>query len=66
MNGNANVSKRGHDDHAPQAQLPPTVECIMCLRHYDRKDTRRYEPLGVFEKYCMCSICVYGQEENPR
>ena len=58
--GSAVMSKSEHD-----AEGSSTVQCIMCLRDYDRHATDRFSPLGVFEKYCLCNICVYGQEEKP-
>jgi len=48
-----------------QNELPATVQCIMSLEYFKREDTHLYRPLGVFEKYCMSNVCLYGQEEKP-
>jgi hypothetical protein len=44
--------------------LNPTVQCISCLKNYDRKDTSRYRPLGVFANYCLCEDCLYKDKHG--
>ncbi len=52
----------------PDEKLPlsPEVECILCSKRYDRRQTGTYRPLGVFENYCLCEACLhkdkYGEE----
>ncbi len=45
-------------DEVTTTAVRPTVECIICLRQYDRQRTDQYRPLGVFENYCLCEDCL--------
>ncbi len=41
-----------------QVEARPLVQCILCMRDYERKDAEKYRPLGAFVNYCLCEDCL--------
>ncbi len=46
-------------DVEEKKELSPTVKCLLCTQEYDRKDTEKYRPAGVFENWCLCEDCIH-------
>lgn len=47
-----------------KAEMRPAVQCILCMREYDRRETDKYQPLGVFDNYCLCEDCLHKDKTS--
>jgi len=45
-------------DSGQQTDVRPLVQCLLCMRDYDRMQKEKYRPLGIFVNYCLCEDCL--------
>lgn len=51
----------GEDELLP---LRPLRQCICCEKSYDRTQTSLFQPVGIFENYCLCNECLSKERQG--